>query len=300
MTRARAILGSLLLVSLACGSASDPHASRTSVSIDPTVWQPEHLMLALGSHWVLPGSMQAISADTRTANIPIDRMAATAFVDRNGNRRIDSFSEPTGFCSGSPLQCKIDPLVAYAHRIDRSGLNELHQPYPVVQPFDAGGSPLDARVCDSTGTCASRTAGPYDGLAVEPYILTFCESIELTVSVDGADIVLPLEEPEPMKATAQIGGDHVSMETSLRIDRFLVWIRARGHEQIWWTSETSSGQVVVTDRMATAAFPSGLLESCSDCEIVVQAVHLDRSGAWPRVSEAQIAIALDEAGYGHE
>lgn len=270
------------------------------MSIDPTVWEPDHLMLAYGRHWVLPGSMQAVSADTRTTDIPIERMAATAFIDRNGNQQADTFGEPTGFCSGSPIECKVDPIVAYAHRIDRSGLTELHQTYAVIQPFDTGGSPLDARVCDSADTCASRTAGPYDGLAVEPYILTFCDRIELTVSVDGADTIVPLDEPKPMTATAQIGGDHVFLETNLRIDRFLVWIRSRDHDQIWWTSETDSERVVVTDRMARASLPSGLLESCSDCEITVEAVHLDRSGAWPRVSEAQIAYTLDEGGHRHE
>lgn len=103
-----------------------------------------------------------------------------------------------------------------------------------------------------------------------------------------------------MKATAQIGSDHVSIETTLRIDRFLVWVRTANRDQIWWTSETGSQAVRVTDRMATAALPPGLLESCSGCEIVVQAVHLDRSGIWTRVSEAQIAITVDEAGYRNE
>lgn len=239
--------------------------------------------------------------DLRVASSPLGRAEDwVPFDDLNDNGRFDPLSDALGHCAG-PV-CAVPPLRVEIRRLVPSTGN----PGVLVTAFDRtrSASPWQP-VCTASGLCSSEMELPFAEATSRRNALWLCarqaEDLpqELSELVVGDEVQVSIESRPHLELLVEHHDQRTLVRASLDADTVVAQlVREQDGRTIArpWTVRASRGRSApagIVWRTPTAfevVPPRSLLDSCRDCVLLVQAVHVWRDDWVHDVSEGRARV----------
>lgn len=243
----------------------------------------------------------APAATNEVLLLPVGHEVATVFIDANHNGRLDGQLEASAPCVGG--RCVLSEVQLVVHRTVREGQSAVDETIATAHVFDKTTGVLDesAELCSEEGVCAGSSRQPGDGSVRAPR-LSFCQTASLNLHGNFGEQRLEVVEPAAFHVDVALSTQsemlRLEVTSPQSIDRLIVWLRRAADGDFEdapipvWTSEDGRIELQVTADLAIARVPFGALRDCSDCSIVIQAVHITSSAPVLAISEGQVIIPV--------
>lgn len=251
----------LVATCLACGST--PSASVVRVTGPAT-----DTSLLAGRRWIdVRQPAREVTSSRSTA--PADAGALIAFIDSNGDGRLDPVAEDSTPClwDGSEWACEVEPRQVTVLRMQSAaGARTFVLPRlpEASERFCLGGT---AR-CEGTWARRPREATDTSLSTCEPDVTLW------TDSQAGEALHLGQRPTLGVIATRTVlsdGSVDLRIDSDAALDRLHVWVGGEGEEAPTWDSETSTERWRDADGGSTITVPAVARHACPGCAITVAA-----------------------------
>lgn len=310
----RSVLATACVMLASCAS-SKGGVDVTAASIDVTTagfeLVDESVLVQTGHGW--PSASQELAA-ARPGGVAIraDR-PAVAFIDVDGNGRLDPFRDPSGRCEtrGERRVCSIDRERLSVHRVVNGRLSLAGEPYQVVgdqalvvfEAFDAHGNlSTDATACleGAPDVCARFGGHPFVSSKISARAIPLCDldlvtsASPVAVRIHGAtsDRVALVVAPSRLGVNVTWKRHGSILELTARseatLGQALAWIG--GAEESLWSTEAATNALRWSAHEATIAIPLDVMESCSTCTVMVQLGAFVNDGDESHYVEERISV----------